>query len=169
MAKKAFTAANANHESIKLVPVNKDGTVKNLHDQTGWQKKGDTVVQERTRTEIAKGLYVFDVKVYDFANYTVEAWKIDDAKDALPTFAGSLSFDQLQGVRGVEIAHKALTQLGGKPGPLHVALGLDAAGNPVEDLRALRKKQVEEKFAATVPDEGQRKSVGFKASWMKNG
>lgn len=168
MAKKAFTAANTNNSTdLKFVPVNKDGTAKDVKDQTGWQKKSDTIVQERTRTEIAKGLYVFDIMVYDFANYTVEAWKLDDAQDALPNFMGNKAFDELQGVRGIETAHRALTELGGKPGPLHVALGLDETGQPVEDLRDLRKKQVETKFKD--PSENRRPGIGFKASWHQNG
>lgn len=168
MAKKAFTAANTNSPSLKFVPVNKGGSVRNLKDQTGWQKKSDTVVQERTRTEISKGVYVFDVMVYDFANYMVEAWKVDDAEGAAPSFMGNRAFDELQGVRGIETAHRALTQLGGKPGPLHVALGLDQTGEPVEDLRTLRKDQVGEEFKAILAASNRRPEIGFKASWHRN-
>lgn len=156
------TAAPANeNRNLKFVKTGPDGLVKkskNLEDYIGWQKINDTTVMERALYEVAPGVYVLNADIYDFGKHTLQTERMVMGAQRPPEMIGSVFFRHVQGNASVENAHFALTKLGGTPGDLNAALGLDKNGMAIEPAALTHQVARNEIPKAS--------TIGFRTEWM---
>lgn len=156
------TAAPANqNRNLKFVKVGTDGLAKSskkLEDYIGWQKVNDTTVMERSLYEVAPGMYVVNTDVYDFGKHTLQTERTVMGAQTPPEMIGSVFFRHVQGNTSIENAHFALTKLGGTPGDLNAALGLDKNGKAIEP-EALTHEVARKQMPVA-------STIGFRTEWM---
>lgn len=155
------TAAANENRNLKFIKVGPDGLVKKskkLEDYVGWQKVNDTTVMERALYEVAPGAYVFNTDIYDFGKHTLQTERLVMGAQTPPEMIGSVFFRHVQGNASIENAHYALTKLGGNPGDLNAALGLDKNGMAIEPEALTHQIARKETPIASV--------IGFRTEWM---